>query len=186
MTSKTISVHGSNVLIFIPDLTSKFQTFPSVWGTSLWTVWLLLSISFLQRGLWHLLLSTHSSPTHLFSTLLIAKGLHLSPPLPSQSPGNNPQLDLFSLLPLHQKGFQGSFVRNVPRTGLSVPVALLPPSIMESTSFHIRSSHPVSPCISPRGLWTTYARSHAVLLSFLLWLEINTCCKLCPWGEDLS
>lgn len=138
MTPKTISAHGANVPISIPDLTPKSQTFPSVGVVSLWTVWSLLSITFLQWGLWHLLFPTHTSPTHLFSTLLIAKGLHLSPPSPSQSLGNDPQLDLFYLLPLHQKGFQGSFLRNMPRTGLSMPAMLLTPSTMGGTSFHIR------------------------------------------------
>ena len=89
-------------------------------------------------SLWHLLFPIHSSPTHLFSTLLIAKGFHLSPPLPSQSTGNDPQLDLFYLPPLHQKGFQGSFLRNMPRTGLSMPAMLLTASTMGGTSFHIR------------------------------------------------
>lgn len=91
-------------------------------------------------SLWRLLLPTHSSPARLFSTLLLAKWLNLSPPLPTQSPENDPQLDLFYLLPLHQKGFQGSFVRNLPRTGLSVPATLLTPSTMGGTSFQIRST----------------------------------------------
>lgn len=166
MTSKTIGAHGSNVLIFIPDLTPKFQAFPSVWVISLWTVWSLLSVSFIQRGLWCLLFPTHSSPAHLFSTLPITKGLHLSPPLPSQSPGKNPQLDLFYLLPLHQKGFQGSFVRNVPRTGLPVPVTLLTPSAMGGTSFHI-SFPPLFLLASAHVVFRQHKPDHTLFLCLL-------------------
>lgn len=119
-----------------------------------------------QWGLWCLLFPTHSSPAHLFSTLPITKGLHLSPPLPSQSPGKNPQLDLFYLLPLHQQGFQGSFVRNVPRTGLSVPVTLLTPSAMGVTSFHI-SFPPLFLLASAHVVFRQHKPDHTLFLCLL-------------------
>lgn len=161
MTSKTISAHGpmflSLTLTWLPSSRSFHLSSDLPVDCSIPTFHYISSISLLH------LFPTHSSPIRLFSTLLIAKVLHLSPPLPSQSPGNDPQLDLFYLLPLHQKGFQGSFLRNMPRTRLSLPAMLLTPSTIGGTSFHIRFT-PLFLLASAHVVFRQHKREHTLFL----------------------